>query len=528
MGIAVLDCTLRDGGYVNDWNFGQKTVKRMISQLVESNIDIVECGFLSNKHVQNPDIPIFDSIATFSGYIPKDRKNTKFVCMINYGEYLDEDIPAFDGSLIDGIRVAFHKKDAKNAIQLCRRIKEKGYMVFIQPMVTIKYTDAELLALVSEVNTINPYAFYIVDSFGVMKRNDLLRMFYLVDNNLNRNIHVGYHSHNNLQLAFSNAQSLVEVNSKRVTIIDSSVFGMGRGAGNLNTELFVEYLNGYCDTNYKIYPLLQMIDETLSAIYYTNYWGYSLPHYLSSVNNCHPNYASYLSNKNTLTIKATSEILGDIPEGKRDGFDKNFIEEMYIAYQKHFIDDNEMLNKLAQKLQGKKVLIIAPGKSIDDHRTEIEESQRNENVVSISVNFVPASFNCEYTFVSNSKRFASLMENTSECLPGTFILTSNIEASTCDCIRVNYSSLLNRSEKVSDNAVLMLLKLLIRLNVQSVLLAGYDGYSPDLTQNYAEKDMIINTNTWDVANINADVANVLRDYSTQISIEFLTPTRYFE
>ena len=97
--------------------------------------------------------------------------------------------------------------------------------------------------MIQRVNEIEPYAFYMVDSFGMMKGKDLTRLFYLVEHNLKEDIWIGFHSHNNMQLAYSNAQVLVGAHTKHNLVIDSSVYGMGRGAGNLNTELFVEYLN---------------------------------------------------------------------------------------------------------------------------------------------------------------------------------------------------------------------------------------------------------------------------------------------
>ena len=99
-----------------------------------------------------------------------------------------------------------------------------------------------------------------------------------------------------MQLAYSNAQSLVDLHSDRELIIDASVYGMGRGAGNLNTELFVQYLNDNADGNYDIKPLLSIIDEILNEFYQRNYWGYSLPNYLSASHNAHPNYAGFMAN----------------------------------------------------------------------------------------------------------------------------------------------------------------------------------------------------------------------------------------
>ena len=137
----------------------------------------------------------------------------------------------------------------------------------MQPMVSVSYSDEEFINLINRSNELNPYAFYIVDSFGVMKRKDLMRLYYLVDHNLSNDIFVGYHSHNNIQMAYSNAQALVDLKTKRQLIIDSSVFGMGRGAGNLNTELFIEYLNELNGNKYRIKPLLKIIDQVLNPIY---------------------------------------------------------------------------------------------------------------------------------------------------------------------------------------------------------------------------------------------------------------------
>ena len=125
----------------------------------------------------------------------------------------------------------------------------------------------------------------------------MIRLFYIVDYKLDSNIVLGFHSHNNMQLAYSNAQTLVDIQITRNIIIDTSIMGMGCGAGNLNTELFVEYLNDNFDMHYRLKPLLILIDEVLNIFYYENYWGYSLPNYLSAKYNTHPNYAKYLDEK---------------------------------------------------------------------------------------------------------------------------------------------------------------------------------------------------------------------------------------
>ena len=241
--IRLLDCTLRDGGYCNDWIFGKNNIHKIIKGLLEANIDIIECGYISQKKEFNIDRTQYTSFKQIGEYIPQNREGKIFVGMINYGEYNIDDIPQYDGMSVEGIRVAFHKREMENALEFCKKLKEKGYKVFVQGMVSLSYTDEEFIDLIKKVNNFEPYAFYIVDSFGMMKEKDLIRLFYTVEHNLSDKVHVGFHSHNNMQLAYSNCLSLTQVQSNRSIIIDASVYGMGRGAGNLNTELFTEYLN---------------------------------------------------------------------------------------------------------------------------------------------------------------------------------------------------------------------------------------------------------------------------------------------
>jgi 4-hydroxy 2-oxovalerate aldolase len=101
-------------------------------------------------------------------------------------------------------------------------------------------------------------------------------MFYIIDHNLNKDIALGFHSHNNLQLSFSNAQELILLNSTRNIILDASVFGMGRGAGNLCTELLIQYINENIIRKYDLMPVLEIIDKYIQHLYTKHSWGYSV------------------------------------------------------------------------------------------------------------------------------------------------------------------------------------------------------------------------------------------------------------
>jgi len=519
--IKVLDCTLRDGGYCNQWQFGFDNIKTIVHGLTESGIDIIECGFLTNRVDYNPDVSKFTSIEEIGSVIPSDRKGTMCVCMMNFGEYKLEDIPVYDGSSVDGIRVAFHKKNMEDAITLCYGLKEKGYAVFMQAMVSLSYSDEEFLHLIKLANELSPYAFYIVDSFGVMKRKDLIRLFYVVEHNLNDGIIIGYHSHNNLQLAYSNAQALVDIRTNKDIVLDSSVFGMGRGAGNLNTELFVEYLNDTVGTHYILKPLLTIVDEILNGFYQQNYWGYSLPNYLSAKHNAHPNYAGWLDSRKTLTIDNIDDIFMLMDDEKKKEYDKNYIEALYENYLATGKVQESHLAELEEKLCGKDVLIIAPGSSSKRERDKVIECASKDDVISIGINFDYQEYDTDYIFLSNLRRFRELdATKRSKC-----ITTANIP-SVGVYLQTRYKDLLNDVEAVRDNAGLMLMKFLINKKVRKIYVAGIDGYGLDVSNNFVDKKMAFVTSKDTFKAMNDGLTQVMKEFKKQIPIEYVTTPQF--
>lgn len=519
--VSILDCTLRDGGYCNEWKFGKNNIKKIMNGLVEAGIDIIECGFFTNRVQYNPDIAKFTTIEEIAEVLPRNRENKLFVCLLNYGEYELDKIPLNDGTSLDGFRIAFHKKDMISAIELCKGIREKGYKVFVQPMVSLNYSDEEFLELIRTVNEFEPYAFYIVDSFGVMKQKDLVRLYYMVEHNLREDIIIGYHSHNNMQLAYSNAQTLVDIHTKRNMIIDSSIFGMGRGAGNLNTELFVEYLNDNINTNYELKPILTIIDEILNSFYQQNYWGYSLPNYLAAKYNTHPNYAGYLDAKKTLTIENMDDIFSMIDDEKRSVYDKEYIEKVYIEYMDTGNVQESHLDELKKKIKGKKVLIIAPGRSSVDEKDRIIACAKQKDIITISINFDYTEFNTDFIFLSNFRRFRELDKaKYSKC-----IATSNIPEKNV-YLRTSYHALLNNKDTVRDNAGMMLINYLIQLRAAKIFLAGLDGYSLDPIQNFADPQMSFFTEKTTFEAMNHGLTQVLQEYKKRIQIEFITTQKY--
>lgn len=519
--IQVLDCTLRDGGYCNQWKFGTENTKKIIKRLAEANVDIIECGFLSNKVDYKPGITKFTSLSELEPLLPEQQGGRSFVVMMNYGEYNPEDLPAAEDTRIGGIRIAFHKKDLKGALKVCKEIKEKGYQVFVQAMVSLSYTDKEFLEMIEDMNRIEPHAFYIVDSFGMMKRKSLMRLYYLTENNLKESVLIGFHSHNNMQLAYSNAQALVEQQTERNLIIDSCTYGMGRGAGNLNTELFLEYLNEHRGKSYEVRPLLLIIDEILNEFYLRNYWGYSLPNYLSAAHNIHPSYAGYFCDKHTLTIEAMDEIFAMMQPDKQAEFDQTYAETLYMQYMTMGSAHEEHMQEVKRRLKDRTVLLIAPGRSAVTEKERLVSFAALKGAAAVSVNFDYACLDVDYIFTGNLRRFRELdPKRYPKC-----IITSNIPEPNV-YLQTKYYDLLNHVEQIRDNSGMMAVKFLIKAGVKEIILAGFDGYSYDTQENYATEELAWITKRAAVDMMNAGVGRLLEELSKEITIRFLTESKF--
>ena len=525
--IKILDCTLRDGGYINNWNFGEKVAKRILRELSNAHIDIVECGFLEETEY-NPEKTIFNSLEKVSGILP-DNPASRYVAMIALGEkeLSYEKIEMCNGKSIWGIRLSFHKHEVERAFDYAANLMKKGYQVFIQPVGTCTYSDKEFLELIERVNLLKPYSFYIVDTLGTIKGTELMRLFQLADNNLAEGIKIGFHSHNNLQLAFANAQELIKAFTDREVILDASVLGMGRGAGNLCTELITQYMNETLKTDYNVTALLEIVDNYLMSIKESNPWGYTIPYYIAAVHKCHPDYAIYLMNRQTLNVRDIERIIGRIPEDKHALYDKNYIEKLYGEYQSHYIDDGETIQKLREKWKGRNICVLAPGTTIRTESKRIQEYIQEHKPCVIMVNFNSNLYVADMIFVSNLKRFEVNDVLSNNWRDKDVIITSNIVTKRNDNFyTVNYTNYLNSDSMISDNAGLMLLELLKRCDVKKLALAGFDGFVTNKKQNYFTKELINSVESSVLETKTEKIKKQLRRLQEEMEILFITTSQY--
>ena len=520
--VRVLDCTLRDGGYINDWKFGEEAIREVTKKIIRSGVEYFEIGFLRDT-VYDPNKSLFPGNEEIAKIISPKDTFTKYFAMQDMSAPLPlEKLGKRRDDALDGIRVIFKKGKVEEGYHCCKKLIEMGYEVFAQFVGTDVYSDIELVETVQKFNTIDIVGVAIVDTFGLIKRRDFTRMVGIIDHNLRQDMMIGYHSHNNLQQATGNAQTLVEMNLNRDIVIDGCVFGMGRGAGNLNLELFLQYMNEEHGCNYRVEPLLEIIDEYLNDIYQKDFWGYSLPFYLSATNGCHPNYAKYFAAKGTLTVKAFNELLRSIPAGVKEIYSAERAEEIYEDFQKIYVDDKEATGALQKLMRDRKILLLGPGKSIEVEQNQIQEFIRKENPLIIALNFYTDDYPIDYIFSSHMRRYSKLedIETVSK------IITSNIREARNYDYMLNYSSYYVRDPELMDNSGVTFLRFLIEIGVKKVYIAGLDGYDVRTEHNYVNSGLEYGFSKEIMEKRNFKISEKIKEFRGFINISFITESLY--
>lgn len=524
--LKILDVTLRDGGTVNDFNFGQTYMEKILAAEEDSGVDIIELGYIDEQKGSESGRTQFLNERIIPQCILKSKKpGITYVAMIDYGKFdVDKLNPRSENS-IDGIRLAFHKKNRNDVISAGKKIIEKGYEIYIQPMITFRYADAELLETIEFVNKelSDASGFYIVDSFGEMRVNDMNRVLNLVDHNLIPDMALGFHSHNNLQLSYSNAIAMIQFPTNRDLIIDSSIMGMGKGAGNLNTELLMEHLNLYYGKNYNIPPLLKVIDEVVNQLHAEFYWGYSVEYYLSSVNHCSPSYASYFYNKHMLPIDCVGELLAMISEDRKISFDAEYAEILYRQYnERKIVDDENTVKELKKAFEGKRVLLVAVGKSITKELDLIRQLNAEENVVSIGLNFA-LNLDLTYILCTRHEVYDVAVKEGRD-----IIATSSVSKDERENVKIlNYSKWVEIDDQTHDSSLVIALNLLQACSVREVMLMGFDGFSANINENYYDSNMRRPIDIIQAQKKNKfNKAFIKSKREAGMDIRFLTPSAY--
>lgn len=515
MKIELLDCTLRDGAYIVDSMFGTTAMKGIISHLQDAQVNIIEVGWLKDKPHQEGS-SFYHVPADAEQYIVNKNPNCLYVAMIDWNRYDDSVLPPYDGKSIDAVRVVFPYGKHKEGIEIGLRIREKGYVVMFQAANTLAYRNEDLIALAEEMNKIHPASLSVVDTFGAMYEEDLERIVTCLDAHLDKNIKMGIHTHNNQQMAFALSLCFIRLMKKfgRDMMIDASLCGMGRGAGNATTELVSNYLNKKCDCHFNVDAIMDAIDVYM-GYYQENYeWGYSTPYCIAGMYCCHVNNIAYLLKNHRTSSKDMRLIIESLSPEDRKKYDYDLLEEKYIQNQSRYIDDTQALSELNGLISGKPVILIAPGKSSIEEKAKIQEYITINKPIVIGVNAIIPGYKYDYLYFVNPARYEYAKNSYPEVFQSTpKILLSNIKqtADNQETI-VGFNTVIKRGWQHFDNAMICALRFIDKIGVTNVSIAGFDGFQHKYNESYADEYLpsLNPDNKWD--ELNVEITEMFADF----------------
>ena len=294
--IHVLDCTLRDGGYVNDWRFGDANSVEVVGLTAASGVEYSELAFVRNCEYTKDKMEFSDMRQIANIFLPSRHKLAAMV-EIGYGYPVDA-FPPRSEKTVDLIRLVVWKRMIPESIEYAKALADKGYDVGIQATRIEQYDNAEFKDFVVRFSEVSPFSLYIVDTFGLLTKERLLEYAAIADENLCADSRIGYHAHNNMQQAVSNMMAICEHPWRHELMLDASVMGIGRGAGNLSLELLEKYLNENFDGKYNPNPLYECADRYIQPIFSKSPWGYSVPYLLSALNGRNPSFVGFMRDRN--------------------------------------------------------------------------------------------------------------------------------------------------------------------------------------------------------------------------------------
>ena len=289
--IKVLDCTLRDGGLVNNFYFTDEFVKDLYLTNLKAGIDYMEFGYKASQEIFDPNKFgkwKFCREQDIRSIVGDNKTDMKISVMADVGRTdYKKDIPNRKDSVVDMIRVATYINTIPAAIEMLEDAKNKGYETTVNIMAVSKVNDQDLESGLELLAQSSADLIYVVDSFGAFYPEQMERLCYkYLDIAAKYNKKLGIHAHNNQQLAFANT---IEALSLGVSYLDATVSGMGRGAGNCYMELLLGFLR---NPRYNKVAVMNFVEKHIRKLKEEGaVWGYDIPYLLTGILNTHPSSA---------------------------------------------------------------------------------------------------------------------------------------------------------------------------------------------------------------------------------------------
>ncbi len=423
MKIKIIDCTFRDGGHLNKWHFEDDLVRFAYFAAQKGHVDYFEIGY-KNDHSKVGLGPYGYCDEQYITSLFKCSEDCKLLFMLDAGKYTGYEIPnRKEGNTpFSGVRVAAYPYEAEIAIDLLEKLHSKGYKVFLNLMASSEWSIKYLGVLKKWKHKKILEAIYFADSFGAYGPAEISTFIKRLKRLGFRQI--GFHAHNNLQMAFANTIHAIQ---EGAAYVDASIYGMGRGAGNLPIETLLSYLNKQGRKEYNVVPYLDVIERFFISLFEQYHWGYSLRSLLGGIRNIHPYYIDELFNSHNYTIEEIWSVVETIKEKCPISFSgeklKNALGERF--YIPNVVQTRSTIKEIEKDLKiipakdsfllrslpikdihkRKKFLIIASGPSIVKYKDKINKLIRKHNLITIGCNFLKDIYEPDYHLFVNKKRF---------------------------------------------------------------------------------------------------------------------------
>ncbi|GGW87170.1 aldolase catalytic domain-containing protein [Salegentibacter mishustinae] len=466
--MKLLDCTLRDGGYYTNWDFDPDLVQNYFESFNKLPIEYLEIGYRSN--------PMNSYLGEYF-YCPphvlekcKESSNKKLVIILNEKDVRAEHVPQLltpCKGYIDMVRIAIDPKNFKRALLLAEAVKKEGFQVGFNVMYMSNWADEkEFLAQIKNVDGIADY-FYMVDSFGGVYPEDVRNTFNIVRDQTD--VEIGFHGHNNLQMALINTLTAIECG---VSIVDATVTGMGRGAGNLSTELLLTTLNSKGLIKDLDFNALSKVVDPFSEMQAEYGWGTNLPYMVSGAHSLPQKQVMEWVTKRYYSLNSIIRALSNQSRGIKDNKELKAL------------DFNEV-EKYPE------AILIGGGPNAVVHAKGIKEFLlKNPNMVIIHASSKNARSyenlpNEQYfCLVGNEGHRLEQVFNYNKKINGKCILPpyprkmgTYIPSALTDCAYELKN--VDFTDKFEDSHTAIALQTAFELGVETIYFTGYDGYEGD-------------------------------------------------
>jgi 4-hydroxy 2-oxovalerate aldolase len=282
--VKVLDCTIRDGGICNDWKFDPALVTRTAHALRRAGVDIMEIGYRSPRPAGPDGAGPWKYCEDDALRAIADETGLKLAVMMDYGRATAADLAPRARSPISMVRVACYGRDIVPALDMLHAIQDKGYDVMCNVMAVSDNTPQEVDHFLGKLHDSTVPNVALVDSYGALYPHHVRYLIRKYKNWLRQDQRLGIHVHNNQETAFANTIAAVE---EGATLIDATILGMGRGAGNCPLELLLMWLDS---PRYDVEPILGLVDD-FAKLKEELRWGYHVPYGITGWLNAHPKAA---------------------------------------------------------------------------------------------------------------------------------------------------------------------------------------------------------------------------------------------